>query len=290
MKKPIVIIICVAAGLLLIAGVLVAVFSVRENRKFKDAELKSCSVSTGGGMNGGYRNVTLRREKDGSVILEIREKETHEDRERTVTYHADPEAPEQVGELVNRYDLYAASKRPYSDMVVYDGDTTTVSFSYKTGYFSISENQKLNAKMSEGFDAVIRCLNALAVGECETTLEPQTALLYLKSGYTLQFLVDSAFDGKLDGILSKEREVSAFGDSGIVLCTGERPDCADAEPIREGAAGTIVYDTESDAIVILYADHAFDHDVYMLAYLDGYVSYACPLIEEMEGAYRLHLN
>ena len=35
MKKPIVIIICVAAGLLLIAGVLVAVFSVRENRKFR---------------------------------------------------------------------------------------------------------------------------------------------------------------------------------------------------------------------------------------------------------------
>ncbi len=290
MKKPVIIVICLVVGILLLAGGVFAVCSFVNKNRFKKEELRSCQVSTGGGMLGGYRNVTLRREKDGSAVLEIREKETHADREVTTVCPADPAAFSQLRELVQKYDLYGASKRRYSDMIALDGDTTTLAFSFESTSFRISEDQVLTPKMREGFREVIRCLGTFAIGEGTVTVEPQTATLYLKSGYTLQFIVENAFDGKLDEILSEEREVAAFDDCGIVLAAGERPDCSGADPVQSAAAGTIVYDPESVQIVVLYADRDFEHPVYVLAALDGYVSSACPLIAEMTGSCRLYLN
>ena len=290
MKKALLIIGCIAAGILLTVGGVLIMISVLERVRVKNDDLNYCSVSTGGGMLGGYSHATLRTKKDGSVVYEVCKKETHADREVKTVYSASPEAFAHIKELVIKYNLYSASKRRYSDMYVLDGDTTRISFSGKNSSFDVSDTQDLNAKMRTGFREVERYLSTLAVGEGETTVEPQTAMLYLKSGYTLQFIVKNAFDGKLDAILGEEREVSAFGETGIVLCAGEQPDCSGAEPVSEAAAGTIVYDGESGQIILLYADHAFGHDVWILAALDGYVSYACPLIAEMEGTYRLFLN
>ncbi len=254
------------------------------------ATLKNCSVSTGGGMLGGYRHVTFSIDRNGEATLEIAEKETHADREVRTVYRADPKAAEELAALAEAHDLRKASKQPYSDLVAYDAETTSVSFTFSDGYFSISENQILDENMTEGFDAVIRYLNALATGEGVRTLEPQCAYLYLRSGYTLQFLVEDAFDGKLDDILSVEREVFPFGEDGIVLCAGEQPDLSGAEPVDSAEGGTIVYDGESGQIVLLYADHTFDGGAWILARIDGYAQYACPLIAEMEGPYRLYLN
>jgi hypothetical protein len=290
MKKALLIIACIIVGILLTAGGVFATLSVIERLRIKNDDLNYCSVSTGGGMLGGYTQATLRTQKDGSVVYEVRKKETHADREVTTVYPASPEAFAHIKELVQTYNLYGASKRRYSDMFVLDGDTTRISFSGKNSSFSVSDTQDLNRKMRTGFREVERYLSTLATGEGETTVEPQTAMLYLKSGYTLQFIVENAFDGKLDAILGEEREVSAFGESGIVLCAGEQPDCSGAAPVSEAGAGTIVYDGESGQIVLLYADYAFKHDVWILAALDGYVSHACPLIAEMEGTYRLFLN
>ncbi len=258
-------------------------------RTFSGEELRSCSVSTGGGMLGGYRNVTLRR-ADGGAVLEVREKQTHADREITTRYAASDEAFSRVAEIVNRHALYAASKRRYSPVQVLDGDTTSISFTFRSEYFSVSENQVLSNKMREGFREVERCLNALAVGEAAVEIEPQRAMLYLRSGYTLQLVVADAFDGKLDEILSVERPVSRFGDCGIVFCTGEPVPLPEDGGKRDGAAGELIYDPESGAIVLLYEDHAFDGPVWALAALDDYLPTACPLIAEMEGDYRLYLN
>ena len=82
----------------------------------------------------------------------------------------------------------------------------------------------------------------------------------------------------------------SFFDSGIILAENAEPDCTDAQTTDKAAAGTIVFDPQSRMIVLLYADYRFDHGVYQLACLDGYVPSACPLIAEMEGMYRLYLN
>ena len=290
MKKVLVIILCILLGIALIAGG--AVIMIRQLRavKFKDDTLKSCSVSTGGGMLGGSRSVSLTREKDGSAVLRISERETHADREITTQYSVDAAALDRVREMVCQYDLYSASKRPYSKIRALDADTTSISFDFAKDYFRVSEEQVLSEKMREGFREVMRYLESLAVGEGTTTKEPQTAVLYLRSGYTLQFIVEDAFDGRLDDILSEERAVSGFGDSGIVIAQDVQPDVTGASSENDAAAGTIVYDPASRQIIIMYTDYTFADPVYRLATLDGYTDSACPLIAEMEGEYQLYLN
>lgn len=258
--------------------------------KFKNDELRSCSVSTGGGMLGGYSYVTLKKDENGGAVLEIRRKETHADREVTSVYQVDPEAFEKVKEMAIQYDLYAASKRRYSKFQVLDGDTTSVSFSFSNGSFRISDNQVLSKKMSTGFREVIHYLSSLAEGEGVTTVEPQKATLYLKSGYTIPFSVADAFDGKLEEFLEEENEVSSFMENGIVLNTAQGLDVSGSEPEESAAAGTIVYEPESSQIILLYTDYTFEQPVYVLAWVSDSPSSACPLFAEMEGPYRLYFN
>ena len=265
-------------------------FLFMSGRKYRNDILESCAVSTGGGMLGGYSSSSLKIEDGGRASLTVKRRETHSDREVTTVYDVDPEALRRVSEMVNEYGLYAASRRPYSKIQVLDGDSTTLSFDYSKGRFTISDNQVLSGKMSEGVREVISFLSSLAAGEGIESLEPQTAWLYLKSGYTLRFFVCGAFDGRLNGILDLEHEVSGFADTGIVLCEGLMPDLSGAEPAGEAKAGNIVYDPGSGKIILLYKDFAFDQPVYLLAELDGYISTAAPHIAEMEGAYKLQLN
>ena len=290
MKKVWIIILCVAVGVALLATAIIVAVSVINRLRFRNDTLTKCTVSTGGGMLGGHRYVTLRQERDGSVTLSVSEQETHADRERTTTYAASAEALEEVKQLVLSHNLYGASKRPYSSMRVLDGDTTSITFDFASDDFRVSEEQIMSVRMAQGFREVIAYLNALAVGEGVASIEPQRALLYLKSGYTLQFVVEDAFDSKLDAVLSEEREVSPFFDCGVILAEGVELAVDGAEATNKVEAGSIVYDPQGRQIVVFYQNEVFDHDVYVAARLDGYVDSACPLIAEMEGPYRLYLN
>ncbi|MBQ1324514.1 MAG: hypothetical protein IIY52_00695 [Solobacterium sp.] len=283
MKRTILILLCIV---LAIGGGLF--MYNRSAFKYRNDVLEYCTVSTGGGMLGGYSSYSLKKDDDGNAVLETRYKETHADRERITVYPVDQAVFRELQGMILKYNMYAASKRPRSPVVVMDGDTTTISFQTEKGYFSISDNQVLTGKMAEGWKAIISYMHSLAAGEGVTTLEPQTAMLYLKSGYTLQFIVEDAFDGRLNGILNEEHEVSVFEENGIVLCEGEDLDVSGAVPAEQIPAGTMVY--TDGKIIILYTDYAFDAPAYILASLDGYVSSACPLIAEMEGPYRLYLN
>ncbi len=285
MKKILIILL----GLFLAAGGAWMMFSIVDGMKYRNDEMKACSVSSGGGMMGGYSRSSLKRDGAGGAVLTVSKKETHASREVTTVYRVDPAVFDRLREIVNQYDLYRASKRPYSKVQVMDGETTSLSFDYEKGYFSISENQVLSSGMKEGFRETERFLYSLAQGEGERSVEPQTAMLYLRSGYTLQFSVQDAFDGKLEGILDEDHETEKT-DAGILFAVVNDLDCTDAQPAETGAAGTIVYEPESGRIIILYEDHDFGSPVYVLAGLEGHTSSAFPLIAQMEGEYRMYLN
>ena len=289
MKRKWVIVLCILLNIVLIGGGAAVMVTNLIGRRFLRDELESCGVSTGGGMLGGYWEVRLTRDADGNAVLRIREKQTHADREITTQYSVADEAFERLREIAVQHNLYGASKRPYSKIRALDADTTSVSFDFAKGDFRVSEEQVLSRRMREGFREVIRYLDSLAVGEGVTTKAPQRAFLLLR-GYTLQFIVEEPFDGRLDDILSEDREVSAFGSSGIVLASDVRPDLTGAAAAKEAAAGDIVYDAQNGQIILLYADYTFAQPVYRLAALDGYVESACPLIAEMEGEYYFRLD
>ena len=246
--------------------------------KFKAEGLESCSYSTGGGMTGGYRRVTLRKDRKGNRTVSLQYKEIHCDREETTVYPASEEAFAKATEIMKRYHLYGASKRRRSRIQILDGETTTVSFDYVNGDFSIHELQRLNRTMRKGCSEIEGFLDSLLTGDGVTTLEPQEARIHLKSGYTECFEVEAAFDNRLTGILGEEHEVSRFGECGIILCTGETPDLSAGSPVagsEGGAAGNIVYDPESSGIILLYDQHTFDGPVYVLAKLRGYARERC---------------
>ena len=286
MKKKASILFCI----LVVIGGIFMLLPKLQGLRFRNDELESCRTSTGGGMLGGYSEYCLKRNENGEAVLEVRYKETHADRELIDIYKAGEEEFDHIRKLVNDHDLFAASKRRYRKARVLDGDTTSVSFSYSKDYFSISEEQVLSVGMRKGFAEVRDLLFSLATGECESYLEPQEARILIK-GYNLRYIVEDAFDGKLDGLLSVEREVSRFGECGITVSSGEAPDVSEAAPSGGAAsAGSMVYDSKSGCIVLLYEDCEFDGPYYLLAKLDGYVDSARPLIKEMEGPYRFYLN
>ncbi|MBO4628292.1 MAG: hypothetical protein J5645_09990 [Lachnospiraceae bacterium] len=285
--------------------------------KFRADEFESCSVSTGGGMTGGFRDVTLRREKDGRATVTVRHKEWHYEREEKTVYEASEEAFAHVAELVNKYDLHTASKRRMSRIRILDGDTTTVSFHFGKRYFSLRQLQRKSASARKGYREVIDYLNSLPGGEGVTTREPQQLRL-LVDGYNLMFTVEDAFDEKLDAILCEdELTVTRFEDCGIVLCTGEAPETAESmkNVAGEGTAETVestgtaehveaakpvtvqtaapcdlVYDPASRSYIVLYAEHTFSEPVWLLAKHDGYAKTAAPLVEKMNGKYRFYKN
>ena len=284
-KKIGLVLLCLAVA----AGGIYMIIPAVSGLKYKNDELEKCSVSTGGGMLGGYISYTLQKNDDGSVTLSVKYKETHADRERTDVYEASEEDLLEAKRLADEYHLCAASARRYSRMRVLDGDTTTLSFDYSKGDFSISSEQVLSAKMRKGFDEVRSLLWSLAIGEHESYLEPQTLRLHLKSGYNLMYAVEDAFDGRLSS-LGEERETFRFGDCGIAMALEDPLDTEGAESVSEAPAGAIVYDEEEENVIVLYADHVFDRPVYVLAWLDGHLPSACPLIAEMEGPYFFYLN
>ena len=287
MKKILLICLCI---ILIVGGVVLMIPNLL-SLKFRGDTLRSCSVETGGGMLGGHREVSLRRDGNGNAVLRVSEKEMHADRLVTTECRVDEGAFDRVRKLVDACYLYAASKRPYSRMRVLDGDTTSVSFSYDKDSFRVSEEQVISRKMRSGMREVIRILETLEpIGETVTTKEQQKAVLYLKSGYTLQFLVEDAFDGKTDEIFEEEREVSVFRENGIVLASDVQPDVSGAESAEQAAAGDVVYDPQGGQIIVLYADCTFDGPVYVIARIVGDADLAKDLIAEMEGEYKLFLN
>ncbi len=286
MKKILALVLCliVAAG-----GSFIVIASILGLR-YKNGELLECYISTGGGMLGGYSFVKLQRGDDGVATVTVTERETHADREITTTYRASADAFDRVRGVVNSYRLYNARYKKKNVLQILDGDTTTIELTYSKGSFEICDTMLLSHRMSEGFGELVRLLPTLTEGEGTVVTEPQQAKLYLKSGYTLRFFVEDAFDGRLDAILGAENEVGRSGDYGISFGSCEDLDVSGAEPVDRADVGTVLYDPGKKEIVLLYRDHVFDAPVYILARLDGDPASASPLIADMQGEYGFRLN
>lgn len=261
--------------------------------KFKNDRLLGCTVSTGGGSLGGHWTVKVRRGDADDGRLTIEKRETHADRQVTTEYPVPAEVFTTLAEMANKYHMYAASKRRMSDMQILDGDTTTIRFYYTKGDFRVYQLQKLDRTMSTGFREIRDYMNLLPLDktvEGVTTVEPQTATLHLRSGYTLQFNVEPVFDGRLNDILGEEHESARFEQSGIILCSGVTPNLTGASAVSGASACSIVYEADSKSIILLYEDRSFSGPVYLLAVCESDAKSAGPLIAEMEGPYALWLN
>lgn len=169
------------AGLVIFAGILAAVWGIAcglraarsrmqgyTSSKFKKEDFLGCTISTGGGMLGGYHEISLKRKDDAAGTITFVEREMHNTPEETTVYPASEEVFIKTAELVEKYHLYAASRRKMSGIEILDGDTTTVRFYYRNGSFRIEEYQDINQTMSDGLQKVKKYLSGCAVAELKT--------------------------------------------------------------------------------------------------------------------------
>ena len=277
-------------GILILVGGIFMVLQFMKQQKLKNSELESCFSSTGGGMDGGYSRATIKKEDDGSVTLTVINQQYHYTREETTVYQVDPKVLEDIKEIVLKYDLYGASKRPNSPVVAYDAPTSTIGFDFTEDYFSIGDYQVLSNKQNEGWHKFIEYLNSIERKDGVKTVAPQEAVLSMPTGYTFTFYVDEAFDGKLDDVLVESDEVKKYEDVGIVYKTVKDLDVSGGKESTLGEKCTFVYKKDTGEIILLYADTEFEEPVVLLAELDYKTESALPHFEQMEGTYYMRLN
>ena len=108
-----------------------------------EADLTYCSVTTGGGMEGGYKNfiLALTEDKTGATLT-MDEAESWNQPDRVQTYPITLDQLKQVSEYVRHNGMnWWASRRP-SDVFALDADTTSLNFTFDDGQtFSVSEQQ-----------------------------------------------------------------------------------------------------------------------------------------------------
>ena len=277
--------------MLIAAGGVFALMSLIRGLKFKNDVLTGCGYSVGGGMTGGYRRADLKTDPEtGEVKLVLAEKEYHSSREIKTVYPASAKDLEAVKEIVNRYNLYNSSKKGRSRIQVLDGDTTTVSFDYLKGDFSVSDSQALSRRDFKAIDEISSFLYSLAKGEGVTTVEPQEARI-VADGYSFFFYIEPEFDGKLDGIVTEDFTVYGYKEVGTVVGRTDALDTGNSVPLERASGGDIVYDKGTGEIIIIYKDCELESGSYLLAKAESwYQQSAEPIIKAMEGVNRMYLN
>ena len=259
-------------------------------RTFRPEDMRSCTVSAGGGMMGGYSGMYLHREKDGTAVLEVTSREYHSAREVKTGYPMDEAVFEELCQAIRTYSLYSASRQKAHSFQVMDGETETISFSFNDASFRISDTQRLSRKMMEGFGRVRAILNEYRIGEGITTVEPQSGYIHLSSGYTLNFYVEEAFENAIENLAVQDFETSRAEDWGVAVAAGEIPVSDGSEALAAADAGDLIYDPASQQLILLYEEHDFTSDVYRIGYLTNRYNTTFELLREFEGTCSISFN
>ena len=251
------------------------------NNKFKDDELISCGYSNGGGMQGGFSSVYIRKNNEGKITLETKEAATHSDRIVTKTYSKKKKNLNMIKDLIINYNMYKASKKKMSPYIAYDADTSNLSVSFSGGdYFNISSEQLLSEDESKHLYEIRDTLYSLAKGEAVIEVEPHEIALIL-DGYQLGYLMNES-----DGVEALLPELNKYRFE-------DYNNCAKATTISislntEGlpssshlSKGLLVYSPTSSQLLFLYDDYDGEEELYILGELEYLDDSAIELIKSM---------
>ena len=251
------------------------------SNKFKDDELISCGFSTGGGMQGGFSSVYIRKDKDGNVTLETKYASNHAERIETKTYTSSQEDLEMIKNLIINYNMYKASKKKMSPYIAYDADTSNLSVSFSGGdYFNISSEQLLSQDESEHLYEIRDTLYSLAKGDPVIEIEPHEIALIL-DGYQLGYLMNESIAvetllPKLDDYTFEDYEECAKANTiNIILDTEGLPSSTSI------SKGSLAYSPTSSQLLFLYDDYDGEEELYILGELEYLSDSSLELIKNM---------
>lgn len=231
-----------------------------------DGPVTRVRYSLGGGMMGGFSSRELVLNPDGSATYTTTSQAWHGDRETTRVYDVDPAAFDRARDVIVERRLVRASKRPMSDLVVYDADSWTLSFEIGGETFVLREFQELGRDDREGVDELLEVMSAAADSGTllSEELSPRKVALSTAEGYTYTFDVnDSQAATDLIEQLPQDVSFELRGDE-VVIALPVPLDVGDAPPVTACEAGTLAYRVSTGELVI-----------------------ACDVLEAEDGLYEL---
>ena len=117
--------------------------------------------SYGGGMSGGNTSGHLYL-KNSSWVYDYSSKPTWNSKETKKVYHPGEEIIKQLEEIIRKYGLVEASKKPQSDLIALDADTASLSVTLEDGTsFRLYDFQDLDEHESEGYREFLKVLREI---------------------------------------------------------------------------------------------------------------------------------
>lgn len=288
-KKPIIVVVIAAVLIILaVAGGIYMIPGLLANKKYENAQLLSCRSSYGGDMNGSYRSIELRKISDTEAELIVEEQEAVWTRKETRKYPVNIAELDHVKQMVLEKHLPAAEKRPMSEFFAYDAGSSSFSCWFENGEsFSISSNQELKKKETEGVREVVAYLRSLASGEAVVEVEPHEIRISTNEGYTLMFQMNEcqATDDLIAWIETLDDaqvEISDYSSNEKIFYPDVELDVSDCPLAESGEAGTLAYYAPWGDVVIFYDSFSPAAGLYELGKIDDLYETTREAIADME--------
>ena len=241
--------------ILIVIAVLVGVFAVNMMSTggiamAPSGELRRVYYSSGGGMLGGFESRELMVHDDGTATLTTESASWYGARTQTCVYEVEADLVSRMRDLINEYELWEASIRPDSDLMVLDADTWHVTLGFDGNTFSFSQYQELTKREREGVSAMLKLMSEMAAGEPESdTLSPREVIMTM-DGYTYTFLVNDS-QAATDLCELCPMDLSAdLVDGEFILPLPDALDVSDCAQAEGGGTGDLLYDPDAGALVI----------------------------------------
>lgn len=253
-------------------------------QKLKKENLVGAGYSRGGGMLGGHWSVYLRKDKSGGATLTVEEQDTHNSRKETTVYSVQVSALDELKNIILEYDLYGASKRPYSPIQALDADTDHYSCDFEKSDFSISGEQMFSKRHGEGLTKLRQYLYSLATGEGTRTIEPHE-LRFSLDGYTITYLMEEGQAAEDVVDLNDRYELTPYEESGRSVKLPQKISVEGLKQAEKLEKGTIVYYEPEDSLILVYADGEAREGMYYLGRLEYCYESTLKLISESVSGY-----
>lgn len=119
----------------------------------------SCTYSTGGGMDGGSMSMSIYLNEKNEVCFRYSEQKYVGAEEETFSCKLENEALDRIRQKCSEFGVLGWGHLDYSDMVILDAPTTSISFGYgDTEFYSVSSNYELPENGSGFFTAFYEIL------------------------------------------------------------------------------------------------------------------------------------
>ena len=117
----------------------------------RDKHLNAYQYSSGGGMTGGYRNISVKR-WEGQALISFESADWFSEDPTVSEYLADIAVLDEIEAIVRKYKMNHWNRKKFTDLFVHDGESHSYQFIFDDAYINFSSQiypEKYGSKLAE---------------------------------------------------------------------------------------------------------------------------------------------